>query len=60
MFVVFSAALGVMKSVAQDQVEIVEARMMAVRSADFQHFNGRFDRTEEKLDRILNIIKEGK
>ena len=46
--------------IAKAQGEVIEAKVIAVRNADFQHINGRFDRTEEKLDRIIFMIKETK
>lgn len=42
---------------AQTVVGPVRKEMMAIRGVDFQHFNSRFDRTEEKLDMILKEIK---
>ena len=46
------------EGIAQAQGHIVEARVKAVRDADFEHMNGRFDRTDAKLDRIMGMIKE--
>lgn len=43
---------------AETVVNPVRKEMMAVRDADFQHINGRFDRTDAKLDRIMELIKE--
>lgn len=43
--------------IAKAQGEVIESKMMAVRDADFQHINGRFDRTDEKLDKIMELVK---
>jgi hypothetical protein len=44
--------------IAKAQGEVIEAKVMAVRNADFQHINGRFDRTDAKLDKIMEMVKE--
>ena len=44
--------------IAKAQGEVIEQKVMAVRNADFQHINGRFDRTDAKLDKILEMVKE--
>ena len=44
--------------IAKAQGEIIEQKVMAVRSADFQHINSRFDRTDVKLDKIMEMVKE--
>ena len=46
------------KSIATAQGEVVEAKVMAVRNADFQHINARFDSTEKKLDTIIMLMGE--
>lgn len=46
--------------IAKAQGEEIEKRVMAVRNADFQHINGRFDRTDAKLDKIEELIKKNK
>ena len=46
--------------IAKAQGEVIESKVMAVRQADFQHINGRFDRTEEKLDKIIDMIGHNK
>ena len=46
--------------IAKAQGEVIEAKVIAVRNADFQHINGRFDRTEEKLDKIIDMIGHNK
>jgi len=43
--------------IAKAQGEVIEAKVIAVRNADFQHINGRFDRTDAKLDKIMEMIK---
>jgi hypothetical protein len=43
--------------IAKAQGQIVEGKVMAVRNADFQHMNGRFDRTDAKLDKIMEMIR---
>jgi hypothetical protein len=44
--------------IAKAQGEIIEQKVMAVRNIDFQHINGRFDRTDAKLDKIMEMVKE--
>jgi hypothetical protein len=46
--------------IAKAQGEIIESKVMAVRNADFQHINSRFDRTDAKLDKIMELVKENK
>jgi len=43
---------------AHTVVEPVRKEMMAVRNADFQHINSRFNRTDAKLDKLLEAIRE--
>lgn len=38
---------------AKTQAHLIEDKMVAVRSADMQHLNGRFDRIETKIDKLL-------
>lgn len=42
--------------IAKAQGEVIESKVMAVRNADFQHINGRFDRTDAKLDKIMEMV----
>ena len=42
--------------IAQAQGQVIESKVMAVRNADFQHINGRFDRTDAKLDKIMEMV----
>jgi hypothetical protein len=44
--------------IARAEGQVIESKMMAVRNADFQHINGRFDRTDAKLDKIMEMVKE--
>jgi len=44
--------------IAKAQGEVIEQKVIAVRNADFQHINGRFDRTDAKLDKIMEMVKE--
>lgn len=44
--------------IAKAQGQVIEAKVMAVRNADFEHINGRFDRTDAKLDKIMELVKE--
>jgi hypothetical protein len=44
------------KAIAQAEGQVIESKIMAVRNADFQHINGRFDRTDEKLDKIMEMV----
>lgn len=43
---------------AETVVNPVRKEMMAVRNADFEHMNARFDRAERKLDKIIRIMGE--
>jgi hypothetical protein len=43
--------------IAEAQGEVIEAKVMAVRNADFEHMNNRFNRVEDKLDKILKQVK---
>ena len=45
------------EGIAKAQGKIIEQKVMAVRSADFQHISGRFDRTDAKLDKIMEMVK---
>lgn len=38
---------------AKTQAHLIEDKMIAVRNADMQHLNGRFDRIETKIDKLL-------
>ncbi len=51
-------AYGMVQAVAQAQAGVVESKMMAIRDADFEHINGRFDRMDSKLDRITTLLEE--
>jgi hypothetical protein len=42
--------------IAEAQGQVVEDKVMAVRDADFQHINSRFDRQDQKLDKIIDMI----
>lgn len=64
-FTVFGFMLGLgwgayhsVEVIAKAQGEVIESKVMAVRQADFQHINGRFDRTDAKLDKIMEMVKE--
>ena len=57
--ITISAYMGI-DEIAKAQGEVIERKVMAVRQADFQHINGRFDRTEEKLDKIIDMIGHNK
>jgi hypothetical protein len=52
------ASLAGINQIAKVQAEVVEDRMMAVRDADFEHINGRFDRQDQQLRSILTIVKK--
>jgi hypothetical protein len=43
--------------IAKAQGEVIEQKVMAVRQADFQHIDGRFNRTDAKLDKIMELVK---
>jgi len=44
--------------IAKAQGEVIESKVMAVRNADFQYISQRFDRTDAKLDKIMDLVKE--
>jgi len=46
------------KGIAITEAGVMESRIMAVRSADMNHLNDRFDRTDKKLDSILKELKK--
>ena len=46
------------KQQANASAEIVEKKVMAIRSADMQHINGRFDNIDSKLDNIFIEVKK--
>jgi len=46
------------QNIAKSEATVMEEKIMAVRNADFQHINGRFDKTDEKLERIEVLIME--
>lgn len=52
------SSLLMINQIAKVQAEVVEERIMAVRNADFEHINGRFDRQDRQLRTILNIVKK--
>lgn len=54
--ITISAYMGI-NEIAKAQGEVIESKVMAVRQADFQHINGRFDRTDAKLDKIMEMVK---
>lgn len=43
--------------IAKAQGEVIESKVIAVRNADFQHINSRFDRTDAKLDMIIEKLR---
>lgn len=50
----YAAVQAISHAEAQDVLQTVDK----VRSADMQHINGRFDRTDQKLDAILQELKK--
>ena len=42
-------AYGMVLAVAETQARVVEEKVMAVRNADFKHFDKRFDRLEQLI-----------
>lgn len=50
-------AYSSVQAISKAQGEIIEDKVMAVRNVDFQHINGRFDRTDAKLDKIMEMIE---
>lgn len=44
-------------AIAKAQGAVIESKIIAVRNADYEHMNNRFNRVENKLDRILNEVK---
>lgn len=55
--ITISAYMGI-NEIAKAQGEVIEQKVMAVRNADFQHINSRFDRTDVKLDKIMDLLQE--
>lgn len=55
--ITISAYMGI-NEIAKAQGEVIESKVMAVRNTDFQHINSRFDRTDDKLDKIMVLIQE--
>jgi hypothetical protein len=53
--ITISAYMGI-NEIAKAQGEVIEQKVMAVRNTDFQHINGRFDRTDAKLDMIIEKL----
>lgn len=49
-----------LRTIAKAEAQVIEEKMMAVRNADYQHFNSRFDRSDAKLDKVLGILEEKK
>ena len=54
------AAYHSVEVIAKAQGEVIESKMMAIRNADFQHINARFDRQDKKLDKIIDMIGSNK
>jgi len=52
------ASYSAVEMIAKAQGQVIEAKVMAVRNADFQHINGRFDRSDAKLDKIMELIQK--
>ena len=52
------AAYHSVEVIAKAQGEVIESKMMAVRNADFQYISQRFDRTDAKLDKLIELSKE--
>jgi hypothetical protein len=52
------ASYSAVVAIAEAQGEVIERKVMAVRNADFQHIDGRFNRTDEKLDKIMEAINK--
>mgnify|MGYP007037351156 CR=1 FL=1 len=48
------------QSIAQAEGQVIETRVIAVRNADFQHFDGRFNKIDEKLDEIKTLTRKNK
>ena len=46
------------KTIAATEAGVIEASVMAVRGADMAHLNDRFDRTDKKLDLIIERLKK--
>jgi hypothetical protein len=58
MFTIVSASYIGIVMIAKSEATSIEKRIMAVRDVDFQHIDGRFDRTDAKLDKIMELVKE--
>jgi len=58
MFTVVAASYGGIVMIAKSEAHAIESRIMAVRNADFQHINQRFDDTHKLLREIRKDIRK--
>lgn len=58
MFTLTAASFYGINKIAKVQAEVIEEKMMAVRNADYQHINNRFNKVDKKLDKILRELKD--
>jgi hypothetical protein len=58
MFTVVAASYGGIVMIAKSEAQAIESRVMAVRNADFQHINKRFDDTHAMLKEIRKDIRK--
>jgi hypothetical protein len=58
MFTVVSASYVGIVSIAKTEAKGIEEKMLAVRAIDVEHFDKRFSKIDDKLDKIQALIKE--
>ena len=58
MFTIVAASYGGIVLIAKSEAQAIEKRIMAVRNADFQHINQRFDDTHKLLREIRKDIRK--
>jgi hypothetical protein len=57
MFAIVAASYGGIVFIAKSEAQAIESKVMAVRQADMEHLNQRFDDTHEILREIQKDIK---
>ena len=58
MFTIVSLSYGGIVYIAKSEAKTIEGKIMAVRSADMEHLNKRFDDTHAILKEIRSDIKD--
>jgi hypothetical protein len=60
MFTVVSASYIGIVTIAKTEAKGIEEKILAVRESDLRHLDDRFNRVDDKLDKIQALIKETK